>query len=156
MAAVAYAAIRDAIESILNSKIEQGGVLEGARIYIEEEPQFGLMDQGVAIALFMDTRNAPDGEQSISKGTRTRMYLRVTFWIVAFSMDSFRKACDMRDAMMGALELVLMDNRTLNGTVSTSWLNGGELFSAKDPQNNTVFTALAEVVMTLDVSAINT
>ena len=156
MSAVDYTGIRDAIESILSTKTEAGGVLEGSRIYIEEEPQFGLMDQAVAIALFMDTRSAPDGEQSISSGTRTRMYLRVTFWIVAFSIESFRKACNMRDDKMGALELVLMENRTLNDTVSTSWLNGGELFSAKDPQNNAVFTAIAEVVMTLDVSAINT
>ena len=156
MAAINYAGIRDAIESILNSKTGPGGVLEGSRIYIEEEPQFGLMDQATAIALFMDTRTAPDGQQSISMGTRTRIYLRVTFWVVAFSMENFRKACDMRDAVMGRLELLLMDNRTLNDTVGTSWLNGGELFSAKDPQNNSVFTAVAEVVMTLDVSAINT
>ena len=155
MAAVDYEGIRDEIESLLQTAAANGGTLEGSRIYIEEEPQFGLSDEGGAIAVFMDSRTAPDGEQSISQGTRTRLYLRAAFWVVAFSMESYRSACNRRDALLGKLELLLMANRTLGGKVSTLWLNGGEMFSAKDPQSSS-FTAIAEVIVTLDVSAINT
>ncbi|MDZ4347913.1 MAG: hypothetical protein U1E51_36360 [Candidatus Binatia bacterium] len=151
MSAVDYQGIRDEIETVLSADART----EGARVYVEEEPQFGLSDHQSVIAVFMDSRGAPSGEQSVSAGMRTRFNLRVSFWVVAFSLDSYRKACDERDGLLGQLELVLMDNRTLGGKVAASWLEGGEMFSAKDPQSS-VFTAIAEVVMTLDVSAINT
>ena len=148
---VDYVGIRDEIETILQADTRTNE----ARIYIEEEPQFGLSDYTSAIAVFMDNRVTPIDVQSIGAGKRTRFNLRVSFWVVAFSMESYRKACDARDTLMGQLELVLMDNRTLTGKVATSWLEGGEMFSAKDQQTST-FTAVAEVAMVLDVSAINT
>ncbi len=151
MAAVDYVGIRTEIETALNADARTSS----ARVYVEEEPQFGLSDHQSVIAVFMDNRSAPATEQSVSAGKRTRFNLRVSFWVVAFSLDSYRKACDERDTLMGQLELVLMDNRTLGGKVAASWLEGGEMFSARDPRN-AVFTAIAEVVMVLDVSAVNT
>lgn len=155
MAAIDYKGIRDALEDILSAKTAADEPLDGARVYIEEEPQFGLSDNP-AIAVFLDTRTAPDGEQSISRGTRTRLHLRGTLWVVAFSLDSYRKACDERDALLGQVELILMANRTLNEKVSTLWLNGGELFSARNPQQESAYVSVGEVIMTMDVSAINT
>lgn len=150
MAAVDYVGIRDQIEAALVADARTSN----ARVYVEEEPQFGLSDQQSVIAVFMDNRTTPADIQSVSAGKRTRYLLRISFWVVAFSLESYRKACDERDALVGQLELVLMDNRTLGGKVTTSWLEGGEMFSARDPQNS-VFTAIAEVVMVLDVSAVN-
>lgn len=150
MAAVDYVGIRAQIEAALNADVRTSD----ARVYVEEEPQFGLSDYKSVIAVFMDNRITPVMEQSVSAGKRTRFNLRVSFWVVAFSLESYRKACDARDVLLGDLELVLMDNRTLADKVATSWLEGGEMFSARDPQN-AVFTAIAEVVMVLDVSAIN-
>ena len=151
MAAVDYQGIRDEIETFLAADART----EEARVYIEEEPQFGLSDYQKAIAVFMDNRTTPVEMQSVSAGLRTRYLLRISFWVVAFSLENYRKACDERDALVGQLELVLMANRTFGGKASTSWLEGGEMFSARDPQGS-VYTAIAEVVAVLDVSAINT
>jgi hypothetical protein len=151
MTPVDYQGIRDEIEAILQADERT----RDARIYVEEEPQFGLGDNQKAIAVFMETRSTPENMQSLSEGRRTRMNLKVTCWVIAFHLESFRKACDERDSLLNKVELVLMDNRTLNNKVSTSWLIGGELFSGRNRQD-TVFTSVAEVVLMLDVSAINT
>src|SRR3990167_9767697 len=115
MAKVAYAAIRDTIKTVL----EGDARTNVARIYIEEEPQFGLADAQKIIAVFMDRRRAPADQQSLSAGKRTRFLLDLLFVVAFFDMESFKAACDGRDALLGDLELVLMDNRTLSGQVST-------------------------------------
>ena len=151
MAKVAYAAIRDTIKTVL----EGDARTNVARIYIEEEPQFGLADAQKIIAVFMDRRRAPADQQSLSAGKRTRFFLDLLFVVAFFDMESFKAACDGRDALLGDLELVLMDNRTLSGQVSTLYIEGGEFYSAKDSQATT-FVAVAEINVTVDVTAINT
>ena len=151
MAAADYAAIRDQVESVLTSDARTST----ARIYVEEEPQFGLADAQQCIAVFTNRRRAPAGDQVLGAGLRTRFALELLFVVVSFNLESYRKACDERDALLGNLELVLMANRTLNGTVATLYLDGGEFFSARDPQSNT-FVAVAEVNVVAEVSAINT
>lgn len=153
-APIDYAGVRSAIETILQGAAAEGGTLEGSRVFIEEEPQFGLPDEGVGIAVFMDSRVANDEKQFMSAGKRTRYDLRLSFWVIAFNMGNYRQACDDRDRILGALELVLMANRTLGDTVESSKLEGGEMFSARNAQNS-VYTAAAEVVLTVQVSAIN-
>lgn len=149
MAAIDYAGIRDQLKSVL----EADSRLEGVRVYVEEEPQIGLSDVQKAIAVFTYTRTA-SADQNISRGTRTRYNLRMSLWTVYFSMESYQDACNGRDAVIGQLELVLMENRTLGGLVTASWLEGGELFSARAPQGST-FVAAGETIFVSEVSAIS-
>lgn len=149
MAAIDYVGIRNQLKTILESDSR----LEGVRVYVEEEPQIGLSDVQKAIAVFTDTR-LPHSDQSISRGTRTRYNLRMSLWTVYFSMESYQDACNGRDTLMGQLELVLMENRTVAGKVTTSWLEGGEMFSARAAQSST-FVAAAETVFVSEVSAIS-
>ena len=149
MAAIDYAGIRSQLKTLL----EADARLAGVRVYVEEEPQIGLSDVQKAIAVFTDTRVAV-ADQSMSAGKRTRYNLRTSLWTVFFDMTSYSAACDGRDGVLAQLELVLMDNRTLGGKVTASWLEGGELFSARSPQGNT-FVAAAETVLVSEVSAIN-
>ncbi len=151
MAAIDYVGIRSAIKSL----IESYPGLADVRVYVEEEPQFGLSDVARAIAVFTDRRSAPASEQNLGAGKRTRYYLRTVFVVVFFTLESFEAACNGRDEVLANLELALMANRTLSGKVSSSWLEGGELFSARDSQTG-CFISVAELILTSDVSAINT
>lgn len=150
MAAIDYTGIVNKLQTIL----EGDSRTADARIYVEEEPQIGLSDNGTAIAIFAERRAAPPPEQVISAGKRTRYYWQVTLWVVAFNLESYRAACEQRNALLGQLELVLMADRSIGGLAESSWLEGGEMFSARDA-NNTIYTAVAQVLLTVNVSAIN-
>ena len=151
MAAVDYSGIEDTIKGVL----EADARTTGAAIYVEEEPQFGLSDMQQAVLVYLDRRSAPNTQQNLAAGKRTRYLLQLTVAVLYFSLESFKAACDGRNTLLGNVELVLMANRTLNGKVETLWLEGGELYSVRNPQNS-VFTAVAETTVTVDVSAVNT
>ena len=150
MPAIDYQGVRDQLESILKADSRTSG----ARIFVEEEPQFGLSDAQKAIAVFMDRRSEQASDQMASAGKRTRYTLSISLWTVYFDMSTYRAACDGRDALMGQLELVLMDNRTIGGKVTASWREGGEMFAARDANSQT-FVAAAETVLVAEVSAIS-
>ena len=147
---VDYAGIRTQLKSLLNADARTSG----ARIYIEEEPQIGLPDAGLAIAVFSLNRSAI-ASQPASFGRQTIYNLRTALWTFCFSMESHEKACELRDTLLGNLELVLMENRTIGGKVASSWLDGGEIFSARHPDTG-IFVAAAETVLVSEVRAINT
>jgi hypothetical protein len=48
-----------------------------------------------------------------------------------------------------------MKDRTIGGTVTASWLEGGQLINARDNSTNT-FVAAGEIILVAEVSAINT
>ena len=139
MAAVDYSGIRDQLKSIF----EGDARTSGATIFVEEEPQFGLSDVQQAILIVLDRRTAPPGAQRLAAGKRTQYHLHCTLVTVFFSMESFRAACEGRDALLGQMELVLMANRTIGGKATSSWLEGGEMFSVRNPQSS-VWAAVAE------------
>lgn len=157
MAAVDYCGIRAAIEKIMETAIEPEGVLEGARLFIEEEPQFGLADYDATISVFLE-RRGPSSDQNAAAGRRTRFDMQISFWVCAFDMSSYREACDKRDRIVGQLELLLMANRILkrpNGSDlnDTFQMEGGEIYAAKNATNN-AFTAVAETKILIQVAAI--
>ena len=125
MAAVDYAGIRDKIKSILESDSRTAN----ATIFIEEDPQFGLSDVQRVIFVCLDRRTAPPNAQRLAAGLRTQYHLQCVLVTVFFDMQSFKAACDGRDALLGQMELVLMANRTIGGLANSSWLEGGEMFS---------------------------
>ena len=151
MSAINYTGIQDALEALLLADTRTNV----AKIFVESEPQFDLMGAQQVIAVFLTGRTAPAGEQVLSQGKRTRMLLKMPIWVIAFSIDSYRRACELRNTLLGNLELVLMDNKTIGGTVATSWLEGGDMVSAHDGQGG-MWTAGAESLLVAEVSAVNT
>ena len=151
MAAIQYSGVADQIKSIL----EGDALTSGAHIYVEEEPQFGLNDYQDAVIVYLTGRTAPPNVQTLSAGKRTRYYLRVEVGVVHFSMETYRAACDGRNTLLGKVELVLMKDRTIGGKAETSWLEGGTMYSAKNPANP-VWCSVAELALIVDVSAVNT
>lgn len=149
--AIDYSGIRNQLKSI----IEGDALTSGTRVYIEEDPQFGLPDAQKVILICLDRRTAPPAAQRLSSGLRTQYHLQGTLVTVFFSMESFEQACVGRDALLGNLELVLMKDRTIGGKVTSSWLEGGEMFSVRNPQSN-IWAAVAETLLVMDVQAVNT
>src|SRR3990167_5566547 len=150
MSAVTYTAILSALKAIF----EADARTSGARVFVEEDPQFGLSDAGKAIVLTMMNRSPTSG-QPLAAGKRTRYMARIGIWSVGFDMASFNDACVKRDALLGQTELVLMDNRTISGKVTAAQLEGGEFMTVRNPGEN-VFCAMAETVVSAEVAAINT
>lgn len=150
MAAIDYAAITRQLAQILNEDSD----IEGTRVFVEEMPQIGLMDAGVAIALYLLGRQ-PHPQQVAAAGKRTRFIVRISVVCLGFDAGSFLEAEQKRDDLIGKVELVLMRNRTINGKVAASWLEGGDFASAQAP-GGAPFVAAGEINLMAEVSAINT
>lgn len=147
MARVDYYAIELAIQTILQSAPSLSGVV----VTVEEELLFGA-EITPWVGIYLDRRDAPANLQSLSAGQRTRFLLRFSVWCWEFSLESVAKAIQLRDDLLGKVEIVLMDNRTLNGTVNKSWLEGGEMPSARLP-GGSGWVSGGEIVLVADAIA---
>ena len=147
---VDYSGIRQQLKSILAGDLGTSG----ARLYVETEPDLGMADANTAIAIFSLGRSAAPS-QPAAFGKQTIYHLRMSLWAFAFNLDGYEQACEKRDTLLGALELVLMKERTIGGKVATSWLEGGEIFCARHPQSN-IYVAAADTILVAEVRAVNT
>lgn len=146
MAAVDYHGILTSLKTIL----EADSSLNNVPVFIEEDPQFDLMGAGSALVLTLGSRREAQG-QPLAAGKRTRWNVRLSVWAVGYAI-TFEQAAKVRDNLVGALELVLMNNRTAGGKVAAGWLEGGEFISVRS-QNEGSY-ALAETVFAAEALAI--
>jgi hypothetical protein len=123
-----YYAIAEAVKAAL----EADGDLTGVRITIEEELLFGA-EATPWVGIYLDRRDAPVGSQRINAGQSTIYLLRFAIWCWEYSLEGVAKAIQLRDDLVGKVEVALMRERTLRGAARMSWLEGGELPSAKIP-----------------------
>ena len=145
MARVDYFNIEEAIKTILDADAD----LAGVSVLVEEEL---TVQRGNVIGIYLDDRDAADADQSLSAGTRTRFNVRFTIWCWHFGVGRDRRVpMEQRDDLVGKVEIALMKERTLNGTVTTSWLEGGEFLSGPDPTGNQ-FMSGASVILVVDVT----
>lgn len=121
MAAVDYFSIEVAIETILKADATLGS---NVTVMVEEQIQLDPQG-GPKVYIYADSRRAPPDIQRLRAGTSTDIELLISVWCFAFNMDP-RQAAKDRDTLVGNVELSLMADRTLNGTVQASWLEGGE------------------------------
>lgn len=128
MARIDYSAIRQELREI----IAADPAFTGMQIVTEEEVMFGL-DQAPWIAIYLERREAPEG-QYLSAGTKQLYRLRFSIWVFTCALE-MPSAIRQRDEIIGKLEVLLMGQRTINDMVETSWLEGGEMPSAKMPDN---------------------
>lgn len=146
MARVNYFEIENQIRAVLAAASD----LTGVTILVEEEI---AVQRGNVVGIYLDDRSAPSELQSISAGTRTRLYVQFSIWCWHFGIGRDRRpAMQARDDLVGKVEIALMGNRNLNNTVNTSWLEGGEFISGPDPTGDQ-FMSGAQVRLTVDVTA---
>ena len=148
MAVVDYHGILTSLKTILLDDASLGDV----SVFIEEDPQFDLIGAGRALVLTLGSRREAPG-QPLAAGKRTRWHVRLSVWAVGYAI-TFEEAAKARDDLVGLVELVLMNNRTVNGKVAAGWLEGGEFISVRS-QNEGSY-ALAETVFAAEALAIAT
>ncbi len=117
MARIDYTAIKKALKEV----VEGAGMSYDHETSIEKTLLFDAFDNVVNIEL--DSRNVV--VESISQGKKLRYQLLVIILVYARHFDQ-EKASEIRDTLISELEPVLMQNRDLNNTVDTTWLDGGQ------------------------------
>lgn len=143
MAAIGYYALLQEIQALLEGDPTLGRVT----VAIENQGLVNALAPWVNLRL--DRRDAP--EQFLG-GTRQRYLLRILATCGQYALD-LGEASRLRDELLGAVELVLMNNRTVNGFVTTSWLEGGAFdIAALDAG----YVANAEIVLIADLTATTT
>lgn len=143
-----YWSIKVAIKSALDAQL--AATLPKPVVVVEQ--QFPIPPNESWIGIYQDSRTAPDSFQNLANGTKTRIMVRHTIWVWRYAMDQ-DKAIQLRNSLLGDVELALMLDRTFGGIVETSWLEGGRLVTADDPSKSGKFFAGAEIVLTADTYA---
>jgi len=136
-----YWGIEQELAEILRANVQ------GLTVEVEAEMQFGAELSPWAV-VYLERRDAPDGLQGISAGMRTCFRLRFSIWVWCCSLEK-EAAIKQRDETLAEVERVLMRNRTLNNTVDSSWLDGGELQTGKTQESD--FLSGGEVVLIADI-----
>ncbi len=138
MAAIDYHGILLALQAII--KADPG--FQNMPVEVEQEP-YDLAAAGRAIVLGL-SRRRPTSGQPISKGKGTRYHVYISIWCAGYS-TTYAEAAKFRDELTGALELLLMNNRTASDKFAAGYLEGGEFASFRNPQTSAI-CALAETI----------
>lgn len=130
-------AIRQAIVS--DTEVERHDPEITHRVYIERP----LTLEAPSIFVYRERRDAPEDQQRLSQGRRVDYDLQIAVWVTEFDMDSVERSSERCDALLGKVELALLNDRTLGGTVNYILLQGGEFISGEDNQ----FYSAAEIAL---------
>lgn len=127
----------------------------GARVLVEQDPVFGLPDDGGrAIVVTANTRRASPG-QPMSAGRRGRMRFIVAVWAIGFDAADYRSAAAKRDVLIAQVELGIMSDRSIGSRVSNLEIIGGDFLAATNPGSAPSFASMGETRLEMDVSAIS-
>jgi hypothetical protein len=148
MARANFQAALDAIKTLLEANIT------GLTVFVEQDPVFGLSDMGKAVVVLLRNRTL-SGNQGMAAGKTNRWSVFIQLWVTGFSAESYKKAAEIRDELLGEVELVLMQNRTLSGTVGQLQLEGGVFQNAQN-DSMSAFGASAELMLKAEITAVNT
>jgi hypothetical protein len=119
-----------AIESEIAAILRADPLLSGVNVVVEDQVLFAA-EQTPYVGIYLDRRDAPADMQTLTAGRRTTMLLRFLLVCGAYSLDSVARAIELRDNLLGNVEVVLSRFRTINGRVRSSWLEGGEMPSGR-------------------------
>lgn len=151
MAAVDYTGILQAFAEIIKADVR---IVDGVQVLVEQNPVMGQGDDGGRAIVLMRNSRRLDAGQAMAAGKRTRYIFSWSAWVSCFDMNSYEEACKKCDDLLGILEQVLMDNRTITGKVTASQLGGGDFLSSRSADES-AFVAMAETRIESEVSVIN-
>ena len=146
MAAINYYEIELQIKAVLAAFAGLAGIRMADP---EILPSFDPMS-GDSVFIYLENENCPDDLQRLRAGTSTDSYLTFSIWCFAWHMDSVSLASKARNDLRGQVALALMGNRTLNGTVITSWISGGRFNRLEDNG----FWSGGELILTAHAQAV--
>lgn len=148
MTDIAFQTISNAIKTELDEAFANRTPLPEVVLEQEFEPKESW------IGVYCQGATAPEGDQPLTASLKQRLRIRYEIWCWRFAMSN-ALAVQLRDELLGDLELALMRDRTFGGTVTASWLEGGRFGKQDDPQQLGRFFSGAEVVLICDVMASN-
>lgn len=126
MARIDYAAIQSEIKTVLGAD----STLAGVTIELERD---GLSspEQCPWVGIYLERRQI--FRRPIAAGTRVDYKVSFLLWCYEYSIETIATAAQLRDDLLGKVEIALMKNTTLNGKVTTLALadDAGEFESAR-------------------------
>src|SRR3990167_4581511 len=126
-----YYKIEEAIQTILKADTS----LVGVHVEVEDEVIFGA-ESCPWLGIYLMSRSASSHLQGLSAGQRTRFQLNFSLWAWEYSLESQKDVMQRRDDLIGKVEVVLMNNRTLSvegvDNVAHLWLDGGDMSGGRD------------------------
>ena len=151
MAALDYYGIEiNGIQRVLDDHALIGGANPRVRTFIEDAIMFSA-EMSPAVYIYAMRRDAVVTDQRLAAGRRTDMTIRFSLWCVDVNFESIAAASKGRDELIGNVEIALMENRTLNSLVKSSWLEGGA-FETGGGDNG--FISAGEVVLIATANAV--
>jgi len=148
MTDIAFQAISEAIKARLDTAFANRTPLPEVVLEREFEPRESW------IAIYCQGVTAAEDDQPLTASLKQRLQVRFEIWCWRFAMSN-ALAVELRDGLVGDTELALMIDRTMNGTVTTSWLEGGRFGRQEDPQSIGRFFAGGEIVLICELMASN-
>ena len=145
MAKIDYWAIEEELADIIRANFD------GYYVAVEEEAQFAA-EQTPWVGIYL-TRRTPTEGQPIAAGTRVRYALSISLLVFCFHLE---KPQAVRDALgvIGELEVLLLNNRTINDQVDFVALNGGELQTGAVEGDIGGFISGGEILLTVEAVAV--
>jgi hypothetical protein len=143
MAKIDYFALAEEIAEIIHANKPE------IMVVVEEELIIGP-DNHPIVAVYVDRREPPD-IQPIAAGKKMRVIVYFAVWVWSYGLN-VKEAIRERDDLIGDVELILMQNRTINDLVDTLWIDGGRLPTAMLPDSSG-FTSGGEIIVRAEVMA---
>lgn len=143
MAKADYWAVEKELHALLDSR------LNDCTVVMEQDMQVAA-EMTPWVCVYLNGREVPSS-QPIAGGRVIRVRVRFSIWIWCHNME-LGSAVMARDALLGEIEMILAENRTLNNTVDGLWIEGGELPSVKDPGSPGFFSG-GEIVISSELRA---
>jgi hypothetical protein len=144
VAKVDYWGVKNELRQILDD------ALDNVTVVVEADMQMAA-EQTPWVGVYLEGRDIPR-DQPIAAGRVSRVRVRLSIWVWCHNIESLEASEKERDRLLGEIELILMNNRTLNNKVEALWIEGGELPSTKDPSTPGFFSG-GEIKIASDIRA---
>lgn len=143
MPRISYTNILIGVKSLLEEDQDlQNHGANGVGVYINDKLGSSIAEQAPCVLLELKIRAAPPDKQRISAGRTTVFDIQIACLCVQYDLMSVEAAMARLDELISLVEIALMKDRTLRGSVEDSRLDGGKFDSLTE---NNHFIVGAEV-----------
>ena len=143
MSRLNYSDILIGIKNILLEDADlQAHDSHGVRVYINDKLGSGIAEQAPCVLVELVVRSAPLERQRISAGRVTIFDVQISCVCVEYDLTSVESAMRKLDDLISLVEIALMKDRSLKGSVEGCTINGGKFDSLTE---NNHFIVGAEV-----------